>query len=118
MNIYTGSEHWWLSKKGKGTRVSSHEESIKQIIKQYDLKLDITDGYDYMFNSGYARVIVNNSGIFVQTSFERLHIIRITREQKIWLEDKSFEKGFDGNVKNLHGDNVNNRFQLLESSKL
>jgi hypothetical protein len=118
MNINTGSEHWWLSKQGRGTKVSSHEDSIKQLILKHNLKIDIDDGYEYMFSSGFARIIINTNGVFAQTSFENLHVIKITREQKNWLEDKSFEKGFDGDIKNLRGEIINTRIQFREFFEL
>lgn len=110
---YGDSEHYWLRSDGTALRVASHEEFMRRFLRQHNLHLDLEDAYEAAFQEGFIRVTITQNGIYIQTSFEP-QSIKMTRPQKTWLVDKSFDYGFEGTIKNLMGLNITSRILFRE----
>ena len=109
----TGSEHWWL-RDNKAVKVPSHEEFIKKLIQTQNLKLDVDDAYEIAFQQKFIRVTITHRALYVQTNMYHPSEVKVTRQQKNWLVDKSIEKGFNGVIKDLNGNDVEDTMTLRE----
>ena len=107
------SEHYWLRKDGTALRVASHEKFMRDFLRKNNLNLSMEDAYEAAFQEGFVRVTITQNGIYIQTSFEPSSI-KMSRFQKNWLVDKSFNYGFDGTIKNLSGSDISNRILFRE----
>lgn len=104
---YGQIENYWLSKDGKAHKVNNHEQYACQLSKCNHEHRD--RAYYWMFHNGWARIIVEDGDMYIQTEYDRLDRVKLTSEQKEWIDDKIYLYPKDKNGESLRPVNIYRR---------
>ena len=103
-------EYYWLAPNGKANRVESHESGGMDILRHIGAIIPGVKGtrsvYDSMYKLGYARVVVGDHMFPLIVDTGNYDKPKLSREQRNWLEDKSFELGLKGVISTAKGDEI------------
>lgn len=108
-----GWVNYWLDPKGEAHEVWGHEVGAIKILSSLGINANDYPGsvYDQMNKLGYARIVVGDNQYPLMVDTEG-HKVRLTKSQRRWIEDKSFELGSHGSYwdetgKEVMGENLN-----------
>jgi hypothetical protein len=95
----------WLSKEGEPYNVQTHERGGAQILQDMGINPNNYPGnvYTQMYQQGFARVVVHDNQYPLMVDTGTMGQPKLTKAQKEWLEDKSFELGLDGEYYTSNG---------------
>jgi len=103
--VWMPIQNIWLSPNGEARRVSSHERGASDILASLGKKVGggYREAYDAMYRLGWARVIVGDNAypLIVDTGSEGMP--RLTKAQRQWVEDRSYDLGLEGSYSNAYG---------------
>ena len=107
-------QNYWLAPNGIATKVISHEQGASSILRAAGKEVKgMREAYAGMYQKGYARIIIGDMAhpLIVDTGDDAMP--KLTKAQRQWVEDRSFDLGLDGEYSNAYG-----RTMQLESGAL
>lgn len=111
-------QNLWLAPDGKVYRGGSHEHIAQNILYLLGKKVDSRDHevlYGALWKLGYARIILHgfhDAPLIVDKGTEAAP--RLTKAQRKWVEDMSFELGLNGEYSNAYGRTITLESELHE----
>ena len=103
-HVHHQLENYWLSKDGKGVKVNNHESYamlLSKFIYEHRYK-----AYEWMYHQGWARIIIENGDMYIQTDYDNAKNVKLTPEQKDWILGKVYIYPKDDNGEELRVVNV------------
>jgi hypothetical protein len=79
-SFYSYPEYYWVDRNGNGKKVNSHASYANLLSKQVREK-----AYEWMYNRGWARIIIDGKDMYINTS-KSTDEINLSQAQREWIK--------------------------------